>query len=51
VERRPGRFEAWVTHRFVLSDWVGEPTSTGQGLVLRAGPDGRPRVLARFAPC
>lgn len=47
---RPGRFEAWVTHMFVLSDLVGTGSSSGEGLVLRAGADGRPEILARLAP-
>lgn len=44
---RPGRFEAWVTHMFVLADLVGGGTASGEGLVLRATP-GRPDVLARL---
>ncbi|MCW5635538.1 MAG: histidine phosphatase family protein [Rubrivivax sp.] len=32
----PGRFEAWVTHQFVLRDLTGEPTRPGEALVLRA---------------
>lgn len=43
-----GRFEVWVTHMFVLSDLVGTGTSVGDGLVLRTGADGAPRVLARW---
>lgn len=46
--RQPGRFEAWVTHQFVLNDLVGTSTGSGEGLVLGAGPDGRPRLLARL---
>ncbi|MBX3599219.1 MAG: histidine phosphatase family protein [Rubrivivax sp.] len=48
-----GRFEAWVTHQFVLSSLVGEGTSSAEGLLLAAsadGADGPPRVLARLAP-
>jgi phosphohistidine phosphatase SixA len=45
-----GRFEAWITHMFVLSDLVGTGSSSGEGLILRAGADGRPQVLARLAP-
>lgn len=48
ASRRAGRFEVWVTHQFVLSDLAGVSTSAGEGLVLRAGPDGKPQVLARL---
>lgn len=44
----PGRFEAWVTHMFVLSALCGESTDSGEGLVLTAATDGSPRVLARL---
>ncbi len=47
--RTPGRFEAWVTHMFVLSDLVDTNTASGEGLVLDVGPDGAPRQLARLA--
>lgn len=47
--RERGRFEAWVTHQFVLNDLVRTSTGSGEGLVLRAGADGRPQVLARLA--
>ncbi len=43
-----GRFEVWVTHMFVLSDLVGQGTSSGEGLLLRAGADGAPQVLGRW---
>lgn len=43
-----GPFEIWVTHMFVLSDLVGGGISSGDGLVLQAGADGRPQVLARL---
>lgn len=46
--RQRGRFEAWVTHMFVLSALTGEHSDSGEGLVLGAGPDGTPRVLARL---
>lgn len=45
-----GRFEVWVTHMFVLADLTGSGTSSGEGLVLAPGADGRPQVLARLAP-
>ena len=43
-----GRFEAWVTHQFVLSKLVGGGSSSGEGLVLRADAAGAPQVLARM---
>lgn len=43
-----GRFEVWVTHMFVLSDLVGQGTSSGEGLLLRAGADGALQVLGRW---
>jgi len=45
-----GRFEAWVTHMFVLSDLVQQGSSSGEGLVLRADASGAVQVLARLAP-
>ena len=42
------RFEAWVTHQFVLSKLVGGSSSSGEGLVLRADAAGAPQVLARM---
>jgi Histidine phosphatase superfamily (branch 1) len=45
-----GRFEVWVTHMFVLSDLVGQGSQSGEGLLLQADGQGRPRVLARLAP-
>lgn len=42
------RFEAWVTHMFVLSDLTGENSASGEGLVLAPGPGDRVRVLARL---
>jgi len=47
---RPGRFEVWVTHMFVLSDLVGGGTASGEGLVLQADAAGRPQILARLTP-
>lgn len=46
--RRPGRFEAWVTHMFVLRDLAGVSVSVGEGLVL-AVREGRVAVLGRLA--
>ncbi len=46
--RRPGRFEAWVTHMFVLSALVGGSSQSGEGLVVRAGPAGEPELMARL---
>lgn len=45
-----GRFEAWVTHMFVLSDLTQQGSSSGEGLVLRADAAGAVQVLARLAP-
>jgi phosphohistidine phosphatase SixA len=46
--RQSGRFEVWVTHQFVLSDLAGVSTSSGEGLLLRAGNDGATQVLGRL---
>ncbi len=47
---QPGRFEAWVTHQFVMNGLLGTSTGSGEGLVLRPGDaDGRPQVVARLA--
>lgn len=48
ASRRVGSFEVWVTHMFVLADLVGGNVASGEGLVLRAGADGRPQLLARL---
>lgn len=48
--RRPGRFEAWVTHMFVLNDLVGGGVASGEGLVLGLDAAGAPRLLARLLP-
>lgn len=45
-----GRFEVWVTHMFVISDLTDGGSNSGEGLVLRAGADGRVEVLARLPP-
>ncbi len=45
---RSGRFEVWMTHMFVLADLVDGNVASGDGLVLRAGADGRPQLLARW---
>lgn len=49
---RSGRFEVWVTHMFVLSALVGQGSSSGEGLLLRApatgAAKGDPEVLARL---
>jgi phosphohistidine phosphatase SixA len=42
------RFEAWVTHQFVLNRLVETSTTSGEGLVLRADGSGTPKVLARL---
>ena len=48
VARTPGRFEAWVTHMFVLSDLAATGTASGEGLLLAPGPDGRVAVRGRI---
>ncbi len=48
ASRRPGSFEVWVTHMFVLSALTSEGSSSGEGLVLRARANGDPEVLARL---
>lgn len=45
-----GSFEVWVTHMFVLRDLAGTGTTSGQGLLLRAGAQGRVEVLAQLSP-
>lgn len=45
---RPGRFELWVTHMFVLSDLLGQGSASGEGLVLGADASGGLQVLARL---
>jgi phosphohistidine phosphatase SixA len=47
---RPGTFEVWVTHMFVLSDLAGTGTSSGEGLVLQSDASGAVQVLARLTP-
>ena len=42
------RFEAWVTHQFVLNRLVETSTTSGEGLVLRADASGTPKLLARL---
>ncbi len=49
ASRQRGRFEVWVTHMFVLADLTGQNTGVGEGLLLRAAPDGAPQVLARWS--
>lgn len=46
-------FEVWVTHQFTLSALVGESTSQGEALLLRAAPGapvGTAQVIGRFRP-
>ena len=45
---RPGRFEAWVSHMFMLSALVQQNTTSGEALVLRADAAGATEVLARL---
>lgn len=46
---RPGRFEVWVTHGFVLSALAGAGADSGEGLLLRV-EGGALRVLGRLPP-
>mgnify|MGYP003590535497 CR=1 FL=1 len=48
VAGQRGRFEAWFTHMFVLSDLTGYSAPSGEGFILASGPDGKARVLARI---
>ena len=48
ARERPGRFEAWVSHMFVLSALVQENTASGEALLLRADASGTPVVLGRL---
>lgn len=43
--RRPG-FEVWVTHQFVMSAMAGRAAASGEGWVIRPGPDGAVQILA-----
>ena len=47
----PGRYEAWSTHMFVLSDLAGLDVAPAEALVLAAppSPGAAVRVLARWA--
>lgn len=45
-----GRFEVWVTHMFVLADFVGQGAASGEALVLRAATDGGVEIVARVPP-
>jgi len=47
---QPDRFEAWVTHMFVLADLTGVATASGEGLILASGQGGEVRVLGRLGP-
>ena len=48
---RAGRFEAWVTHQFVLADLTGGSTASGESLLLTSDDDGRTvRVVDRLPP-
>lgn len=50
VAGQTGRFEAWFTHMFVLSDLTGYSAQSGEGLILAPGPSGKALVLGRIAP-
>lgn len=46
--QRPGTFQVWVTHMFVLADLAGANTASGEALVLQADASGQPVVRARW---
>ncbi len=48
AKKQPGRFEAWVSHMFVLSDLVQSNSASGEGLVMQADAAGAPVVMARL---
>jgi hypothetical protein len=48
MRSQPGVFEFWSTHNFVLSGLTGTGAASGEGLVLRAGADGTPEIVARL---
>lgn len=48
ASQRPGEFEVWVTHMFVLQDLAQTNTQSGEGLVLQAQASGAVRVLERL---
>ena len=47
---KPGGFEVWVSHMFVISALLGDSATSGEGLLLGVGKDGAPRVIGRFTP-
>jgi phosphohistidine phosphatase SixA len=49
--RAGATFEAWVTHQFVLADLTGQPTASGESLLLTTDDGGRTiRIVARLPP-
>lgn len=48
ASQRPGEFEVWVTHMFVLQDLAEAHTQSGEGLVLQTQASGTTRLLARL---
>lgn len=50
ASRQQGRFEAWVTHQFVLTALLGGGgVASGEALVLNAPTDGTPTLLGRLS--
>lgn len=47
AQPRPGRFEVWVTHQFVISALAPAATDSAEGVLLEAGSG---RVLGRLHP-
>ena len=49
ASRMRGKFQAWITHQFVLSALTGSGSTSGEGLLLDTAPDGQARLLGRLA--
>lgn len=47
AQPRPGRFEVWVTHQFVIGALAPTATESAEGVILEAGSG---RVLGRLPP-
>jgi len=47
AQPRPGRFEVWVTHQFVISALAPGAAASAEGVILEAGSR---RVLGRLPP-
>lgn len=47
AQPRPGRFDVWVTHQFVISALAPAATDSAEGVILEAGSG---RLLGRLPP-